>query len=138
MLAAIALATILLAAQHGAEADLNVLGTHFYVADHRDGSVRESNRVPLRPLTSCYRWQVDVPPQERTIAVREEFQLPRAAPEWGNQPNPQQEFTTVSSDRLSAVTGFQAPLAQGTIGHGWCVAQGDPTGIHRMRSSATG
>jgi len=127
------LATMLLSAAPEASDNLNVLGTHFYVDDVRDQSVRESNRVSLRPTTSCYRWQIDVPPQDRTISVREVFQLPQAAPQWGDQLNPEREFTAVSRDRASAVTEFQAPLAEGNIGHGWCVAQGDPAGIHRMR-----
>jgi len=127
------LAGLLLGAGAQGGDDLNVLGTHFFVEDLRDRSIRESTRVPLRPITTCYRWRIDVPPEDRTIAVREVFRLPQAAPEWGIQQSPEREFTAVSQDRVSAVTEFQAPLAQGSFGHGWCVAQGDPAGTHVMR-----
>ncbi len=117
---------ILLAPQ--AADDLEVLGTHFYVDDLRDGSVRESTSVPLRPITACYRWRIDVPPQDRTIAVRWRVGDPIA-----RQRSPEREFTAVSQDRVSAVTEFQAPLSEGSFGHGWCVAPGDPAGTHNMR-----
>jgi len=131
--AAFLLTGMLIVAQPQAGDDLTVLGTHFYVDDLRDGSVTESARVPLRPITACYRWRIDVSPQDRTIAVREVFRLPQAAPEWGIQQSPEREFTAVSQDRVSAVTEFQAPLSEGSFGHGWCVAQGDPAGTHVMR-----
>ena len=129
---------LLIAAQPVAERAPVVLNSHFYVEDMRDPANpvrRESDRVPLRPVQVCYRWELEVSPEDRTIAVREVFELPQAAPQWGIDPSGA-EVTAVSRDRVSAVTEFQASLSEGRIGHGWCVAQGDPAGTHHIRAYA--
>ena len=137
VLAAIAIAT---AAQASGKSELpTVSATHFLVRDGADMPV-ESPRVPYRPGSSCYEWVIEVRPENRTLAVREVFELPGAARSWGgvdfdaDAVAPENDaLTVVNGDRSTGVTEFTDSLDDGVISHGWCVAEGDPTGAHRIR-----
>ena len=81
-------------------------------------SVRETDRVPLRPRDACYGWRLhfsNEAPGE--VAWRGEFTLP-AAP--GKDPT------------LLVTKKSEKPLG-GWIGDGWCVTKGDPTGEHVVK-----
>lgn len=133
------LIAIAIAAQASGKSGLpTITDTHFLVADG-PGQPVESTRVPYRPNSSCYTWVITVPPESRELAVREVFELPGSAPIWGSDPAsgiPEQDdgsVTAVNRDRSTGVTEFSDSLEDGAITHGWCVAEGDPTGPHRIR-----
>jgi len=124
------LAMAMAAAQGGDKAAAPTIeGAHFVVTD-ADGGDSETSNVPYRPETSCYSWVIEVSPEPRELRVREVFELPGSADSWGEDPT---AFTAVNGDRSTAVTEFADSLEDGVISHGWCVAQGDPTGPHRIR-----
>ena len=103
------------------------------VSNHRtnlQGGLIETGRIPHRPETSCYQWAIAVEPEDRLLVVRELFELPGAADQWNTDPKLD---TLVTSDRSRSVTQFEDSLDDGIITHGWCVAEGDPTGPHRIR-----
>jgi hypothetical protein len=137
VLTAIAMAA---AAQEGGKGPVpTVTATHFLVSDGAATPV-ESRRVPYRPGSSCYQWVIEVPREDRELAVREVFQLPGGARIWGgvdfdvDAAAPQDDaMTVVNGDRSTGVTEFTDSLDDGVISHGWCVAPGDPTGAHRIR-----
>ena len=106
-----------------------VIAAHFLVTNGQLDPV-ETTTVPYRPDASCYTWLLNVAPEEREISVREVFQLPASAQTWGDDPT---SVTAVNRNRSTAVTEFTDSLADGVISHGWCVAQGDPSGPHRIR-----
>lgn len=83
--------------------------------------------VPHRP-DSCYRWEIDVEPEDRGLVVREDFVLPAAAPQWGGADGAPGSPTRVDPDRSGATTLVQESLEDGKLTHGWCVAEGDPLG----------
>ena len=133
------LIAIAIAAQGSGKAEPpTIINTHFLVADG-PGQPVESNRVPHRPNRSCYSWAITVPPASRELAVREVFELPGSAPIWGDDPASgvpapdDGSVTAVNRDRSTGVTEFTDSLADGLIAHGWCVAEGDPIGPHRIR-----
>ena len=128
------------AAQAGGKGPLPaVTATHFLVSNGSETPV-ESRRVPYRPGSSCYQWVIEVPREDRELAVREVFELPGAARSWGGEDFDPEEtepeddtVTVVNRDRSTGVTEFADSLDDGAISHGWCVADGDPTGAHRIR-----
>ena len=83
--------------------------------------------IPHVAVSSCYRWEIDVAPQDRSMTIHERFELPAPAPLWGSG-----AATIVAPDRASAVTQIQESLSDGLLTHGWCVAEGDPVGPHRI------
>ena len=123
---------MLVAKPVAAEALPEVTGTHFLAIDTREPSFNpvETTRIPYRPDTSCYNWVLTVAPEDRAIAVREVFELPASAEQWGQDPT---GVTAVSRDRTRAVTEIEETLDDGVLTHGWCVAEGDPIGPHRIR-----
>ena len=129
---AFAVAALLSAAAQAADRAPVVTGAHFFAYDPRNvpAGVVETNRVPHRPETSCYQWVIAVQPEDRTLAVRELFELPASAEQWGRGPD---QATIVGAEGSSAVTQFEDSLSDGLLQHGWCVAPGDPTGPHRIR-----
>ena len=131
------LIAIAVAAQGGGKTDLPaVTDTQFLVADG-SGPPVASTQVPYRPNTSCYWWVITVAPASRELAIREVFELPGSAPIWGGDPTTgvpdDGSVTAVNRDRSIGVTEFVDSLDDGMITHGWCVAEGDPTGPHRIR-----
>jgi hypothetical protein len=121
---------MLLAAAAQPETRAPVVGdSKFFALDGGQAEPRETTTIPLR-AGQCYGWALRVEPEERTIPIREVFDLP-AAGNWNS--SAETETSAVSGNRRTAVTEFQAPLNQGVITHAWCVADGDPAGPHRIR-----
>jgi hypothetical protein len=87
----------------------------------------EATIIPLR-MGVCYGWAIRVDPEQRTVVIREVFELPGP----GNW-NVGDQMSAVARNARTAVTQFEAPLNEGSISHGWCVAEGDPAGPHRIR-----
>jgi hypothetical protein len=125
----------LTAAAQPAPADgaIEVLGAHFYAQDNRqpDAPPIETTQIPHRPGTSCYGWVLEVPRQNRSVAIRELFELPAPARQWVTD-DPSRS-SVVAPNQAAAATELQADLSEGLITHAWCVAEGDPEGPHRIR-----
>lgn len=95
-----------------------------------DGSeIRESTTlIPLLP-GACYTWWLKLAKVKGEVEVSEAFTLPSAPASWGTV----NESTSISDDMLTATTTMSlAADSEGWIGHGWCVAEGDPTGGHQI------
>ncbi len=92
-----------------------------------------TNRIPYRPGTSCYRWVIHVEPQQRRISVKEVFKLPASAISWGGVDGVDSSPTQVNEDRTDAITEIDEWIGDGMISHGWCVAAGDPEGVHDIK-----
>ncbi|HYD13330.1 MAG TPA: hypothetical protein VEC11_10830 [Allosphingosinicella sp.] len=117
----------LAAAMQPAEQAPNVTHGIFYAQENGRPEISETNVIPLR-TGQCYGWALRVEPEQRSVTIREVFELP-APGNWnvGNQ------MSAVARNARTAVTEFEAPLGEGLITHGWCVAEGDPAGPHRIR-----
>ncbi|HTU10577.1 MAG TPA: hypothetical protein VMG08_06715 [Allosphingosinicella sp.] len=124
-----ALPVLLLLAAQSAEESPVVRDAMFYVQENEGGqpATRRTIVVPLR-TGQCYGWALRVEPEERTVSIREVFELP-APGNW----NVGDQMSAVARNARTAVTQFEAPLSEGVITHGWCVAEGDPAGPHRIR-----
>ena len=118
---------LLMAAAQPAERAPTVTHGIFYAQDSGSSGISETNVIPLRS-GQCYGWALRVEPEQRSVTIREVFELP-APGNW----NVGDQATAVARNARTAVTQFEAPLGEGMITHGWCVAEGDPAGPHRIR-----
>lgn len=80
-------------------------------------TVRETDRVPLRPRDACYAWRLHVSNALGELAWRAEFTLP-------GQPG---------TDPTLLVTKRSEKPQDGWVGDSWCVTKGDPVGEHVIR-----
>jgi hypothetical protein len=95
-----------------------------------DGSkVEESTTLIPMLAGACYNWWLRLSKSKGDVEVVEVFTLPSAPASWGSV----NDTTTISEDMLTATSTMSlTPDENGWIGHGWCVAEGDPTGDHRI------
>jgi hypothetical protein len=61
------------------------------------------------------------------------FRLPASAVSWGGVDGVESSATQVNEDRSDATTEIDEWLGDGMITHGWCVAAGDPEGVHDIK-----
>lgn len=92
-----------------------------------DGSeiVESTTLIPLLD-GACYNWRLKLAKSKGDIEITETFTLPSAPASWGST----NESMVISEDNLSATSTMTLTPADGWISHGWCVAEGDPTGDH--------
>lgn len=95
--------------------------------------VEASNVVPLIPDRACYEWRVRLGQGDKLVSVTEVFTLPAEPKQWGGIDGNEYSLSKLSGDRkVSETTMFYKPL-DGWISHGWCVADGDPTGPYSIK-----
>lgn len=85
--------------------------------------------IPYFVQGSCFRWALTVPPEQRDVTLREVFELPAPTPNWGGIT----ERTVVADNGRHVTTRLDENLDDGTLGHAWCITDGDPVGPHRIR-----
>ena len=110
---------------------IRVISSHFYVGTRdslNDKLIwRESDFVPLIPENICYRWDIQLDTEMESVQVKEVFILPSKPKTWGDE-----EGMNLQHDNKVSVKQKVIKLENGTISSGWCVAEGDPTGNHKI------
>ena len=95
--------------------------------------IHASNVVPLIPDRACYEWRVKLGQGDKLVSVTEVFTLPAEPKQWGGIDGNEYSLSKLSGDRkVSETTMFYKPQ-DGWISHGWCVAEGDPTGPYSIK-----
>ena len=106
----------------------------FYtILSQSDGSVAIAHlpRVPNLPGQACYGWRAKVSLSKEVFRFKEVFSLPAAPETWGGEDDPY-AANEITQDRMTSITEkFETPQ-NGSIGHEWCVAEGDPLGKYSM------
>ena len=99
-----------------------------------DGSeVRESTTLIPLLAGACYNWWLKLGKTKGDVEVTEVFTLPSEPAGWGTV----NDTMVVSEDNLTATSTMSlTPDEQGWVTHGWCVADGDPTGDHHITVKA--
>jgi hypothetical protein len=114
-----------------ADPPIPVIGSHFYVGTRdlvNDKFIwRESDFVPLIPKNTCYEWDIQLDTEMESVQVKEVFILPSKPKTWGDE-----EGMNLQHDNKVSVRQKVIKLENGTISSGWCVAEGDPTGNHKI------
>ena len=110
--------------------DIQVLEATFVQQELVGGRLNEvpTTRIKYAPGKSCYSWILRVIPQDASVTLQENFRLPAPATQWNSDP----ATTIVSSRKSEATTIVPESLEDGILTHGWCVAEGDPTGKHEI------
>ena len=110
---------------------IRVISSHFYVGTRdslNDKLIwRESDFVPLIPENICYRWDIQLDTEMESVQVKEVFILPSKPKTWGDE-----EGMNLQHDNKVSVRQKVIKLEKGTISSRWCVAEGDPTGNHKI------
>lgn len=91
-----------------------------------------TTHIPYEPIMSCYRWVLRVEPQHRLVPLREVFQLPAPAKQWGGVDGDPESPTSVAGDRSGATTQLLDSIEDGELSNSWCVADGDPQGAYTI------
>ena len=95
--------------------------------------VKPSNVVPLIPDRACYAWRLQLGQGDKLVSATEVFTLPAEPKQWGGIDGDEYSSSKISGDRkVSETTLFYKPK-DGWISHGWCVADGDPTGPYSIK-----
>jgi hypothetical protein len=120
-----------LASNKNADPLIKVISSHFYVGTRdslNDKFIwRESGFVPLIPENICYHWDIQLDTEMESVQVKEVFILPAKPRTWGDE-----EGMSLQYDNKVSVKQEVVKLENGTISDGWCVAEGDPTGNHKI------
>lgn len=98
------------------------------ITDASGGEIVES--TTLIPLLegACYYWRLKLAKTKGDVAITEVFTLPSAPASWGTP----SDTVVIAEDGLSATSTMTITPLDGWISHGWCVAEGDPTGDHQF------
>jgi hypothetical protein len=105
-----------------------------FVVSFTNGSgeqVVQSARVVPATTGACYSWRLRLAKTKAAVEITEVLRLPSAPETW----DPGSDVSDVSSDGLNATTALSLVPEDGWITHGWCVAEGDPTGRYRIEVS---
>ena len=122
-----------LVSNKNAEPSVRVIGSHFYVGtrdSHNDNFIWiESNFVPLIPDQICYRWDIELDTEMESVQVKEVFILPAKPKIWVDEEG---MSLPLQYDNKISVTQEVIKLENGNVSSSWCVAEGDPTGNHKI------
>lgn len=89
-------------------------------------------RVPLVPGT-CYTWWIRLAEGPTPQGAVERLILPEPPADWGEAALNPDDGIDISDDGKLAVSTFVPELdTDGWFSKGWCVAEGDPLGAHRI------
>ncbi len=98
----------------------------------------DGGKVPLVPGT-CYTWWIRLAEGPAPQSAVERLILPEPPADWGEAATDPDDGIDISDDGKVAVSTFvPEPDADGWLSKGWCVAQGDPIGPHRIEVEIDG
>ena len=120
---------------------VEVVEQRFQVSYSLDGQdhVVDDLVVPLLPGNACYNWYLRLAQPGPPVELVERFELPEALADWGTTGTAPDDPTRLERDGKVAVTTVRPESSsEGWVGHGWCVAEGDPLGRHVIDVSADG
>lgn len=102
-----------------------------FVLTINEGSSNEVvESTTLIPLLegACYEWRLKLAKTKDAVDITEVFTLPSAPSGWGTPG----DNVSISDDMKTATSTLSLVPEGGWIGHGWCVAEGDPAGGHTI------
>jgi len=90
--------------------------------------------VPNVPDDVCYWWRLKLDDRKSLVQYTEEFILPFEPNIWSDEDN---TYATnrISRDRKTSIKKEFAAPKDGWIKNSWCIAEGDPNGLHTMKIS---
>ncbi len=136
---AIAVAGLIAAGTAGAAPDVEIVGAEFglFEAGRGDETVFQPARLVPRAVGQRYGWIIEVRTKKRSLAVREEYVLPEAAP----APAPDSRVAQnlhIPDLRRSQVSQRQLVPVDGQIVGEWSVGPDEPAGRRRLQVTVEG
>ena len=108
-----------------------IIDSRFYVGIRNSADEEfiwsESNFVPLIPENTCYGWDILLDTERESVQLKEVFILPSKPKTWGDE-----EGMSLQHGNRVSVYQKEVKVENGTISSQWCVAEGDPTGNHKI------
>ena len=96
-------------------------------------------RVPLLPGNVCYTWWMQLAEGPAPQTAEERLILPAPPADWGSLASDPDDGVEISADGTIATSDFvPEPDGDGWFSKGWCAAEGDPLGLHRIEVSIDG
>ncbi|WEK03530.1 MAG: hypothetical protein P0Y65_15190 [Candidatus Devosia phytovorans] len=101
-----------------------------YVVTLPDGEeIGESSTAVPYVRGVCYYWHLRLAKTKGPISVSEIFTVPAEPASWGVG---EDATIAVFDDKAAATSPLSLTPEDGWIGHGWCLAKGDPKGAHSI------
>ncbi len=97
----------------------------------------DGSRVPL-VAGACYNWWIRLAEGDAPKTAVERLILPAAPADWGDAAVNPDDGVEISEDGRLATSTFVPEPSDGWITNGWCVAEGDPPGPHRIEVEMDG
>jgi hypothetical protein len=136
----IATAALAVALSNGAVA-AELLDSEFQVTFQYGGSEQRlsDTHVPLLPGNACYTWWLKLADGDAPKTAEERLVLPEPLANWGDLGSNPDDGVEISADGTTATSTFAPELDdEGWFSKGWCSAEGDPVGAHRIEVSVDG
>jgi hypothetical protein len=110
---------------------ISIIDSRFYVgirnSADEDFIWSESNFVSLIPGNTCYGWNILLDTGRESVQLKEVFILPSKPKTWGDE-----EGISLKHGNRVSVSQKEVKVENGNIYNQWCVADGDPTGNHKI------
>jgi len=125
----------------GSVSAAEMVDSDFQVTFQYGGSEQRlsEDKVPLLPGNACYTWWMKLAPGEAPQTAVETLVLPEPLSDWGDFASNPDDGVTISADNTTATSTFVPEVdSDGWLSKGWCAAEGDPVGPHRIEVSVDG
>lgn len=125
----------------GSATAVELVESDFLVTFQYGGSEHRlsESKVPLLPGNTCYTWWVKLGPGDAPQQAVERLILPEPLDSWGDLATIPDDGVEISADNTTATSTFVPELdSEGWFSKGWCAAEGDPLGLHRIEVSVDG
>lgn len=117
-------------AQQVVDSDFN------YIITQPDGSETGENSTMVPYVKGvCYYWHLRLDKTKGPVAVSEIFTVPAEPASWGLG---EDAYVSTFDDKAAATSQLSLTPEDNWIGHGWCLAKGDPKGEHSFEILSNG
>jgi hypothetical protein len=125
----------------GSAGAIELIDSDFQVTFQYGGTEQRlsEDKVPLLPGNVCYTWWMRLAAGDAPQSAEERLILPEPLADWGDAATNPDDGVEISADGKMATSTFvPAPDADGWFSKGWCAAEGDPLGPHKIEVSLDG
>ena len=112
-----------------------VIDSDFQVTFHYGGTDQRlsEDQVPLLPGNTCYTWWLRLGEGPAPLSAIERLELPEPLANWGDAATNPDDGVEILEDGRVASSKFTPEIdSEGWFSKGWCTADGDPTGAHKI------
>ena len=112
-----------------------MVDSDFQVTFNYGGSEQRlsEDKVPLLPANACYTWWLRLADGPEPVSAVERLTLPEPLADWGDAATNPDDGVDILEGGKVASSEFTPELdAERWFSKGWCAAEGDPVGPHKI------